>query len=64
MASLYYTHKTLRGAHRHVISVKLRSPEVTTLAKRLGREVNAIVRKYKPTITKAAAKAKASAKRK
>ena len=66
MSSIMYLSKRRGREHHHVIRLHPKSPAVRAvtkvLARRIAREMKAIVRKYKPIVLKAKAKAKAQAK--
>lgn len=68
MSSIMYLSKRRPGEHHQLIRLRPTSRAVRAvtkaLAPRIRREMEAIVRKYKPIVLKAKAKAKAEAKAK
>ena len=66
MSSIVFLTKKGGGQQHHIIRLHPKSPAVRAvtkvLARRIAREMKAIVRKYKPAVLKAKAKAKAQAK--
>jgi hypothetical protein len=59
MACFTDLHKLLRDKHVHVFHVRIDSPEVRAVARRLNREVTALARKYAPLMRRAKSRAQA-----